>query len=565
MTGSGKMYQALYRKYRPKNFEEVVSQKAILQTLKNSIQRNHIGHAYLFSGPRGTGKTTVAKIFARAVNCLDNQNENICEHCDSCNYSRQKECMDIIEIDAASNNGINEIRELRSKVNILPSELKYKVYIIDEVHMLSLGAFNALLKTLEEPPKHVIFILATTDPQKIPATIISRCQCYNFKKISNHEIIEQLSKIAKEENIEIEQEALEAIATAADGGLRDAVGLLDKVRAYQENKITLDDFLQINGQIRMEELSSFEQSFFGHSAKEVLEKVNQYYEDGKDLIQVLKQLMFYLKNELVDYYIKDIPLKQNEQETIEFINLLNEKLMEIKRADDTKMYIEIMLLNFINHHEKEQIISREIISPSAEEKTEKKPVEVTVEKEEKKEEPKNETPKIENNIRQTMITQEKERMTIRSKNTMAEAVKQELAKEQINFEKLNDFTFDTKQGYLACELLDGKPRASSNDKLVISYEYDTLIEKMMDHIDKLISFYHKVTGSTKLLAFISDSEWEQLKKEYIHLIKDGKNFPIQEEPKKVIIEKEEQQETATNEEKYQEVIELFGKDIVEIK
>ena len=225
------MYQALYRKYRPLNFKDVVGQDIIVETLKNAVKYSHISHAYFFSGPRGTGKTTIAKIFARAVNCLEPFDGLACGKCKNCNYSFSNECMDIIEIDAASNNGVDEIRELRNKVNILPTELKYKVYIIDEVHMLSIGAFNALLKTIEEPPSHVIFILATTDPEKIPLTIISRCQWYNFKKITNDNIVMRLKTIVAAENINIDDEVLEKIAESSDGCLRDAISLLDKLYA----------------------------------------------------------------------------------------------------------------------------------------------------------------------------------------------------------------------------------------------------------------------------------------------------------------------------------------------
>ena len=185
------MYQALYRKYRPIDFDSVIGQNSIVKTLKNSIKNNTFSHAYMFFGPRGTGKTTVSKIFARNVNCLDSKDGSACGKCSNCKASFEKDCVDIIEIDAASNNGVDEIRELKSKISLVPAELKYKVYIIDEVHMLSIGAFNALLKTLEEPPEHVIFILATTDPQKVPDTIISRCQCFSFKKMSIDNILER--------------------------------------------------------------------------------------------------------------------------------------------------------------------------------------------------------------------------------------------------------------------------------------------------------------------------------------------------------------------------------------
>ena len=332
------MYQALYRKYRPKKFSDVVGQNIIVTTLENSIKKSHINHAYLFAGPRGTGKTTIAKIFARAVNCLNYKNE-ICENCKNCLYSVQKECMDIIEIDAASNNGVDEIRELRNKVKILPSELKYKVYIIDEVHMLSIGAFNALLKTLEEPPEHVIFILATTDPQKIPNTIISRCQTFQFKKISSLDITELLKKISVEENINIEEKVLESIAISSDGGLRDAIGLLDKLSSYKEGKILYNDFLVMNGQITSEDLAKLEDTILFYNATEMLEQIEMYYNDGKDLLQVLKQLIFDLKNKLVDLYIRDISLKYNENNTIKLVNLLNEKISNVKKSDDMKTYI----------------------------------------------------------------------------------------------------------------------------------------------------------------------------------------------------------------------------------
>ena len=546
------MYQALYRKYRPKKFENVVSQTTIIQTLENSIKTSHIGHAYLFSGPRGTGKTTAAKIFARAVNCL-NYKDGLCNECKNCIYSGQKECMDIIEIDAASNNGVDEIRELRNKVKILPSELKYKVYIIDEVHMLSIGAFNALLKTLEEPPEHVIFILATTDPQKIPNTIISRCQTFQFKKISPNDIKQALEKIALNEKIEIEDEVLTSIASASDGGLRDAIGLLDKLSSYKLGKITYNDFLTMNGQIIENELLEFENSILAYKTDVMLEKIENYYNNGKDLVQILKQLIYHLKDILINYYMKNENLKYSEKEIVELVSLLNEKISDIKKSDDIKVYVEILLLHFINQNKTvEKNISREIISEKN-----SKIIDTASDSGSK---PTKEITPINNSDNNINYKHLKETMLIRAKNTLAEATKNNLNIEINTWKKINDYTFDINNGYLACELLDGIPRASSNKSLIISYEHSSTLKRMSDHFQKLTTFYNEISNSNKKISFIEDSDWENLKKEYIMLLKSGKKMEIIDEP----TEEPKKGKTESSNESFLRAKELFG-DLVEIR
>lgn len=546
------MYQALYRKYRPKKFENVVSQTTIIQTLENSIKTSHIGHAYLFSGPRGTGKTTAAKIFARAVNCL-NYKDGLCNECKNCIYSGQKECMDIIEIDAASNNGVDEIRELRNKVKILPSELKYKVYIIDEVHMLSIGAFNALLKTLEEPPEHVIFILATTDPQKIPNTIISRCQTFQFKKISPNDIKQMLKKIALNEKIEIEDEVLTSIAYASDGGLRDAIGLLDKLSSYKLGKITYNDFLTMNGQIIENELLEFENSILAYKTDVMLEKIENYYNDGKDLVQILKQLIYHLKDILINYYMKNENLEYSEKEIVELVSLLNEKISDIKKSDDIKVYVEILLLHFINQNKTvEKNISREIISEKN-----SKIIDTASDSDSK---PTKEITPINNSDNNVNYKHLKETMLIRAKNTLAEATKNNLNIEINTWKKINDYTFDVNNGYLACELLDGTPRASSNKSLIISYEHSSTLKRMSDHFQKLTTFYNEISNSNKKISFIEDSDWENLKKEYIMLLKSGKKMEITDEP----TEEPKKGKTESGNESFLRAKELFG-DLVEIR
>ncbi len=546
------MYQALYRKYRPKKFENVVSQTTIIQTLENSIKTSHIGHAYLFSGPRGTGKTTAAKIFARAVNCL-NYKDGLCNECKNCIYSGQKECMDIIEIDAASNNGVDEIRELRNKVKILPSELKYKVYIIDEVHMLSIGAFNALLKTLEEPPEHVIFILATTDPQKIPNTIISRCQTFQFKKISPNDIKQMLKKIALNEKIEIEDEVLTSIAYASDGGLRDAIGLLDKLSSYKLGKITYNDFLTMNGQIIENELLEFENSILAYKTDVMLEKIENYYNNGKDLVQILKQLIYHLKDILINYYMKNENLEYSEKEIVELVSLLNEKISDIKKSDDIKVYVEILLLHFINQNKMvKKNISREIISEKN-----SKIIDTASDSYSK---PTKEITPINNSDNNVNYKHLKETMLIRAKNTLAEATKNNLNIEINTWKKINDYTFDVNNGYLACELLDGTPRASSNKSLIISYEHSSTLKRMSDHFQKLTTFYSEISNSNKKISFIEDSDWENLKKEYIMLLKSGKKMEITDEP----TEEPKKGKTESGNESFLRAKELFG-DLVEIR
>ena len=555
------MYQALYRKYRPLEFEDVVGQNVIVNTLKNAVVYNHISHAYLFSGPRGTGKTTIAKIFARAVNCLDSKDGLACGKCKNCQYSFSKECMDIIEIDAASNNGVDEIRELRNNVNILPSELKYKVYIIDEVHMLSIGAFNALLKTIEEPPSHVIFVLATTDPQKIPATIISRCQWYTFKKISNNDIVKRLRQIVDNEEITVDNTVLEKIAEASDGGLRDAIGLLDKLRAYSTGAISLDDFYEINGQVNDIELDELQKMIFSNNVKEVLFKVEKYYQDGKNLVQVLKQLMLLIKDELFDYYVNDKSLIADEDVMVDFLNLLNNEIVNIKKADDVKLSVEITLLHYIDANIKK---SNGKISETINKPLDNK----TIVKVQKEEVSVVSNPTIEEkNVfshEKVDFSKVKELMLIRARNTMIEALKTELTKEQNNLNVFNDYTFDQNNGYLACELLDGTVRAASNSSIILSYDYESMIEKMYNHIDKLIEFYNKISNNNKTIALITNEEWNNLKNEYMVLRKEGRQFSYQEEPVLNINNNNDKITDEDNNDIIKEAKDLFG-DIVEIK
>ena len=325
-------YQALYRKWRPRTFDGVVGQTAITDTLKNAIKRGKISHAFLFAGPRGTGKTSCAKIFAKALNCTNLQDGEPCNECENCLAADQGTMNDIIEIDAASNNGVDEIRDIRDKVKYAPTQGKYKVYIIDEVHMLSMGAFNALLKTLEEPPEHVVFILATTELQKVPATIISRTQRYNFKRIDQHDLIARMTYILDQEKIDFEEKALEVIAQVADGGMRDSLSILDQILSYDQDKVKYEDALRITGYAAQEKIEQVLLNLLNGETSAALEIVHALLQDGASTKNIL--------DELISLTVKGmLAIKSNKEETFltenhasELAKILEEKFYSLVQA-----------------------------------------------------------------------------------------------------------------------------------------------------------------------------------------------------------------------------------------
>jgi len=289
-------YQSLYRKWRPQTFKDIVGQKHITQTLINAISLNRISHAYLFSGPRGVGKTTTARILAKSLNCEKGPTSHPCNKCERCIRITDSYSMDVVEIDGASNNGVDSIRELRNKVNFAPAEGKYKIYIIDEVHMLSPGAFNALLKTLEEPPPHVIFVFATTDPQKIPNTILSRCQWFNFRRISLADIVAKLKMIAKDEKLNIDDEALNIIARSSTGSMRDAESTLDQIIAYCGKDVTSQSIREVLGIIGEDVFFEFTEAIIKNDTSKGIEIINQTSDLGGDASQFIKNLMEHVHN-----------------------------------------------------------------------------------------------------------------------------------------------------------------------------------------------------------------------------------------------------------------------------
>ena len=357
-------YKALYRTYRPTTFDEVVGQKHIIQVLKNAVADERISHAYVFSGLRGIGKTTIARIFAKAVNCQNSNNGEPCNECSNCKAIIKDETTDVVELDAASNNGVEQMREILETVNFLPSSLSKKVYIIDEAHMLSTAAFNALLKTLEEPPAHVIFILATTEPYKIPSTILSRCQRLDFKQLTIDEIIEMLASVVLKENIKITDEALIAIAEASEGGMRDALSILDQARVYNFSEITLEDINNITGRVAHNNLIELIKAINYKDLEDSLEKVNALIESGKEvnriltnLIQLCRDLLLYknLKENGTSPYIYQresfIELAQevSEAKLFYYVDMFVDIQNKIRFTNSPKIYLEVGIIKIVNN------------------------------------------------------------------------------------------------------------------------------------------------------------------------------------------------------------------------
>ena len=325
-------YTALYRKFRPTTFSEMVGQEHITRTLRNQIIANRVGHAYLFNGGRGTGKTSSAKILARAINCLNPKDGEPCNECEICKAALNGSLTDIVEMDAASNNSVEDIRGIREEVNFLPTKAKYRVYIIDEVHMLSTGAFNALLKTLEEPPEHVKFILATTEPQKLPATILSRCQRFDFKRISNEDIIKRLKVVCNESNIEISEGALNIIAVLSEGAMRDALSILERCIQDGENKIDENKIKDLVGIPKLSYVNSIISAILEYNLDEVVKSTNQILNEGKDLDNFLWEMIKYVKDILVYKSCKNLELyTQDEISVIDNLanKYSNERLIDL--------------------------------------------------------------------------------------------------------------------------------------------------------------------------------------------------------------------------------------------
>ena len=531
------MYQALYRKYRPTNFNDVVGQEVIIKTIRNAIINDRISHAYLFCGPRGTGKTTIAKIIAKTVNCLVLKDGIPCDKCKNCIQFNEKQTTDIIEIDAASNNGVDEIREIRNKVSLVPNSGRYKIYIIDEVHMLTVGAFNALLKTLEEPPKHIIFILATTEPHKIPITILSRCQRFDFKKIPENKIVNRLEYIAKEENIDIEEEALKEIAHLSDGGMRDSISLLDQAVAYSEDKISIDDIHDINGTISDDEMKLFLSKIGENNLYDSLKYLDKYNDSGKNLIKLVEEFMIYLKNILlykkVPSYVEedkksfyeDIGKLFTEEKLIHYIETFNQTLNQMKVASNPKILLEVCLVKMVSKNNENKIEKKETIN-------------------EIPKEPKNNAKKEkQTNVRNDELEQKiNELKKIRVNNTLSEFKKAYLVavKEKIDF--VRDYLFEEEYNEIVSLILDGTVKAASPNHIIFVFNQEWQSIKFNQEIIKIEELLNKIYEKKYKVIAVDMEEWNKIKEKFNS---KKTTYTYMEEPKELInyfIKKEEKNE-----------------------
>lgn len=523
-------YTALYRKYRPSNFASVVGQEVVVDILKNSILNNKVSHAYLFTGPRGTGKTSIAKILAHAVNCL-NFNGDICGECEVCKNLEINDS-DIIEIDAASNNGVDEIRTLRDNVKLLPSFCKYKIYIIDEVHMLSTGAFNALLKTLEEPPSHVIFILATTEPNKIPLTILSRCQRFDFNKISNEKLVSRLLYIATQEGKIVDKSILEYIAEISDGGLRDAINLLDQVISLPQESVTLEEIDRLSGRISQNTLFELLNAISTGNYVSILNISDIIYGEGKNYKDIADGMLAIVRDlsinfEVDNYFNKDYSSKLATinipfDKLISITSLLNELIKELKNSNDPKMLFDIYMVNICNSLSSKGNLSvkKEDINNSQTVELKNKEVNNISNIKENKEKLDINKDSDEKTINEETVNTSNDIIngdlkSIRINNVLAEADKKILNNIVKSYDKIGDYVSNKIYNTLSILLLDGHVVVASTKYLLFAFESEEDVTLFDNNYKQIELFIKEVFEETYKVAAVTKKEWQRIKEDFI--------------------------------------------------
>lgn len=518
-------YVALYRAYRPKTFQDVIGQEAVIQTLQNALKFNQTSHAYLFSGPRGTGKTSIAKIFAKAINCFQEDHE-VYDHCEVYHPLKASDMTDIIELDAASNNGVDEIRDIRDKVKFMPSIGKYKVYIIDEVHMLTTGAFNALLKTLEEPPQHVIFILATTEIHKIPQTILSRCQRFDFTLVSTDKIIKKIDEITSKENIQITKEATKAIASLGGGSVRDSISLLDQVRAYAADEITEDIVYQVTGAVSNKDLQELLQAIVNKQAAEALDIIKKQMHQGKEVGRILADLTDALSQILKEKATNQKGVYQSISSYIPFeklyhyLDVINSLSYDIKYTTQKETYLELAIVKMIEHQVITNIdVSSEIQSLrlEIEKLKEHKQTQVITQSETPMKEEKRSSPQV---GREPLVT------IIDVERILHQSDKQKKESLLSAWHKLEQYDEPGKE--LSAHLLfEGELEAVSEKEMLLVYDDIATATQMYDQDIKndILEILNSKSKVIEDYSVILKSDWLAIKAEFVTLWKQGHSEP----------------------------------------
>ena len=506
-------YQTLYRKYRPKTFELVYGQDVIVKTLKNVIKNDKLSHAYLFTGPRGTGKTSSAKLFAKAINCLNNKDGDACNECENCKSFNNNSNPDIIEIDAASNNGVDEIREIKNKVSLVPSMSKYKVYIIDEVHMLSIGAFNALLKTLEEPPEYIIFILATTEPQKIPATIISRCQRFDFKSISHDKMKQCLENIISKENISIDDGAIEEIINNSKGGMRDAIGLLDQASAFCNNNITANDIEELSGNISIKQIRIFLSNIMQKEYNVIFDSISNYSSNGKDFALICEKIINYIREGILykkkintDKILdedKNIFDKLSDTDLYDLIDYLSDTLVKVKNSYQKELTFEVQMIQMIDKiFNKESNVSRETSTNEIKVENTNVP---------------RETLKIENKTDSVI----EELKNVRINNILKNATKQNITFIKDLWSNINEYLINEKYKMVAGMLVNATPVAASKKGIIITLPLESSISRIEKEYDNSKELLNEIYNENYKVVYISEQYWKKVRPKFVEKAKNG--------------------------------------------
>lgn len=546
-------YQALYRKYRPKNFDDVVGQQAIIQTLKNAKAKDRIAHAYLFCGPRGTGKTSIAKIFARMLNCTSTDETQPCGHCENCKIALEGSHPDIIEIDAASNNGVDEVRNLIDRVKYAPMQGQYKIYIIDEAHMMTKGAFNALLKTIEEPPKHIIFIFATTEPNALLPTIISRCQRFDFAKVSMADIQKRLTVVCQAEKIQIDQAAIELIASLSEGGMRDALSILDQCVAYCSDSIHIDDVRTIYGVTTLKDIGRLFQHLYKKEIEELISELQSISDQGMDLIRFTSDFISLLKNSVIYDYAPDTTLiDSNVKEVLkeyfmfapnpfrmQVLDSLMDTYNKFRYASNVLDYLETGLLKTISHSHEQSYDKSSNISEMKKNENQISKYDLSSEKSDNSISIHREEPKIKENKLSESKNVSRETLK-KSDNTnrkiiyedeyilrlLVSANKEERAKDSQKYEKINDFISDLNYMRPANLLKKTKILASGLNYILINVgsELESKEINEYENDNSFDGFIEEILGSRKKVFCIDQVQAKRVINQFKERMQAG-NLP----------------------------------------